>query len=128
MPQAPAETSVPTVETRQSWPAPQLGPPPTEPRTWNVNAVWPPPTGGLPQVARSDHVAQGVPKAPPGFCHLEFAPRLAVKPDQNSWPPTVKSRFTTIEIQYVPCASTHGESSVTERPVCEPSMTPGSDG
>ena len=94
-----------------------------------MKAVWPPPTGvGEPQVARSDHVEQVVPKPPPGFCHFEFAPKLPEKSDQNIWPPTRKSRFTTIEIQYVPCASAHGESSVTDSAVSVPSSTPGREG
>ena len=48
--------------------------------------------------------------------------------DQKIWPPTAKSRLTTIEIQYVPCARSHGDGSVTERLVMPGSTTPGTDG
>src|SRR5262249_25964168 len=102
-------------------------PPPTAPTTWNMKAVWPPPTGLVEptQVDMSDHVEHVVPKPPPGFCHFALEPVLpGEKSLQNTWPPTPKSRLTTISTQYVPCERTHGVGSATERAVLPPESTP----
>src|SRR4029078_10495685 len=96
---------------------------PTAPMTWNSAVVRPEPA---PQTALSVHVVQPMPKPPPGFSQAALEPRpVRESSDQNSGPPTAKSRLAIIEPQYVPCGRWQVVGSATLRLVSEPSNTPG---